>query len=243
MNTNTNPADTFDPYEIAGSEYVPVREYYGRMSATCVAMAFPGEKGSGQKPVPYNPSIHTERQRFVQTEFRLSPLPEQQLSKPVEARWSNYDSDWTKITRKSLIDLGLINAAGNADIRRFDGMYCKLEWVEGFRKNKDESKGNYKTMKITGLYKNEADCRSAYQKEVAGGEAAASAQPVVNDPAKASALAFIESIIQNAWKVPGAQYEDVHEKTDRFIQENAAACAGLTVDSPEVRELLEQIPF
>ena len=60
--------------------------------------------------------------------------------------------------------------------------------------------------------------------------------------AKKIALQFIETTIQSAYK-NGAQYEDVVEKVRDFIAANAGSCAGLTIDSPEVQNLLNEAPF
>lgn len=244
-----NPnATVMDPWEAAGTEYVPVYEYYGQVQITPVWMVFPGEKGSGQRPVPYNQKAHQGKRPFLQIEARLNALPDQKLSFAMEQKWSSFDQDWQKITMQSIKKLGFILPDGKADMKRFNGQWVKFENVEGFKQNKaNPEKGNYKTWKFTAVYQDRESCRQAFLAEHPqdGNTSAPKATPqpeAVDDPAKKIALQFIETTIQNAYK-SGAQYEDVVEKVRDFIVTNAGSCAGLTIDSPEVRELLDEAPF
>lgn len=245
--SNINPnANVMDPWEAAGTEYVPVYEYYGQVQMTPVWMVFPGEKGSGQRPVVYNPQAHAGKRPFLQIEARLAVIPDQPLNYAVEARWTNYNQDWQKITMPSIKKLGFITSDGNADCKKFNNQWCKLQQVEGFQQNKSNpEKGNYKTWKFTAVYSDRESCRQAFLTEHPqdGTTSAvpAQSQPVI-DPSKKIALQFIETTINEAYK-SGASYEDVVEKVRTFIETNASACAGLTVDSPEVRALLDAIPF
>ena len=245
----TNPnATVMDPWEAAGTEYTPTYDYYGQISLNPVWMVFPGEKGSGARPVPYNPQTHAGKQPFLQIEAKLAPIPDQKLSYPMEMRWNSYDQDWNKITMPSIRSLGFIREDGKCDTKRFNGQWVKLEKVEGFRQNKNNpEKGNYKTWKFTAVYADRDACRNAFLTEhpdsgTPAPTAATAPKPAANDPAKATALQFIDATIKEAYR-NGAQYDEVCEKVDKFITANAAACAGLTIDSPEVRELLDQTPF
>ena len=243
--SNINPnANVMDPWEAAGTEYVPVYEYYGQVQMTPVWMVFPGEKGSGQRPVVYNPQAHAGKRPFLQIEARLNVIPDQPLNYAMEQKWTNFDQDWNKITMPSIRALGFIREDNKCDTKRFNGQWVKLESVEGFRPNKNNpEKGNYKTWKFTAVYKDRDACRQAYLAEHPENGA-----PVTSAPQQSTivpnnvALQFIETTINEAYK-GGAQYEDVVEKVRAFITANASACGGLTVDSPEVRELLEQVPF
>lgn len=246
---SVNPnANVVDPWDLMGQEYVPVYEYYGQVQFNPVYMVFPGEKGSGQKPVPYNPQAHADKRPFLQIEARLSAIPDQKLSFAMEQKWSNFDQDWQKITMPSVRKLGFIKPDNKVDFQRFNGQWVKLENVEGFRQNKtNPEKGNYKTWKFTAVYPDREACRNAFLTEHPqdGNTPApkATTQPAAaDDPAKKIALQFIETTIQGAYK-NGAQYEDVVEKVRDFITANAGSCAGLTIDSPEVRELLDATPF
>ncbi len=246
---SVNPnANVVDPWDLMGQEYVPVYEYYGQIQFTPVMMVFPGEKGSGQRPVPYNPQAHQGKRPFLQIEARLSAIPDQKLSFAMEQKWSNFDQDWQKITMPSVRKLGFIKPDNKVDFQRFNGQWVKLENVEGFRQNKtNPEKGNYKTWKFTAVYPDREACRNAFLTEHPqdGNTPAPKATPqpaAADDPAKKIALQFIETTIQGAYK-NGAQYEDVVEKVRDFITANAGSCAGLTIDSPEVRNLLDEAPF
>ncbi len=243
--SNINPnANVMDPWEAAGTEYVPVYEYYGQVQLTPVWMVFPGEKGSGQRPVVYNPQAHAGKRPFLQIEARLNVIPDQPLSYAMEMKWTNFDQDWNKITMPSIRALGFIREDNKCDTKRFNGQWVKLESVEGFRQNKtNPEKGNYKTWKFTAVYADREACRNAYLTQHPDSSTAATATPAQSTivPNKV-ALQFIETTINEAYK-SGASYEDVVEKVRTFIETNASACVGLTVDSPEVRELLDQTPF
>lgn len=248
MGTQNNPNANvlMDPWEAMGTEYVPTYEYYGQVQINGVWMVYPGEKGSGQKPVPYNPQAHQGKRPFLQIEARLSVIPDQPLSYSVESRWTNYNQDWQKITMPSIKKLGFITPDGNADCKKFNGQWCKLQQVEGFQQNKNApEKGNYKTWKFTAVYADRESCRQAFLAEHpqdgAPATVPAQSKPVI-DPSTKIALQFIETTINEAYK-NGAQYEDVVDKVEKFITANSAACAGLTIDSPEVRDLLDQPPM
>ena len=251
MATKQNPNANVlpDPWDAMGTEYVPTYEYYGQVSINGLWMVFPGEKGSGQKPVPYNPQTHAGMRPFLQIEARLAPIPDQQLSFAMEMRWTNFDQDWNKITMPSIRALGFIRQDGVCDVKKLNSTWVKLESVEGFRPNRSNpEKGNYKTWKFTAAYTDREACRQAFLAEhpasnsqQTAAQATATAAPA-NDPMKTMALKFIETTIQEAYKA-GAQYEEAVDKTAKFIETNAASCAGLTIDSPEVRELLDQPPF
>lgn len=246
--SSVNPnANVVDPWDLMGTEYVPVYEYYGQIQFTPMMMVFPGEKGSGQRPVPYNPQAHAGKRPFLQIEARLNAIPDQKLNFAMELKWTNFDQDWNKITQPSVRKLGFIKPDNTVDFKRFNNQWVKFESVEGFRQNKtNPEKGNYKTWKFTAVYPDREACRQAFLAEhPQDGTPAAAAAPAPatdNNPGKKIALQFIETTIQGAYK-NGAQYEDVVDKVRDFIAANADSCAGLTIDSPEVRELLEYIPF
>jgi len=236
-----------DPWEAMGTEYVPTYSYYGQVSISGIWMVFPGTKGSGAKPVPYNPATHNGLRPFLQIEAKLAVIPDQKLSYPMEQKWANYDQDWNKITMPSVRTLGFIRPDGKTDFQKLNGKYVSLEQVEGFSPNRNNpEKGNYKTWKFTAVYNSLEECRQAYLSEHPSADNTpapkAKAPKPETDPMKAMALQFIETTIHEAYK-NGAQYEDAYEKAKQFIETNAGSCAGLTIDSPEVRELLDQPPF
>ena len=51
-----------------------------------------------------------------------------------------------------------------------------------------------------------------------------------------SALVFVRSIAENAMKAGN----DVGDAVDVFLSQNAAVCAGLKIDSPEIQSLLKE---
>lgn len=233
-------AQTYDPWEAAENAKERERAYYGKIMVDCVAMVFPAK---GQRPVVFVPGQYPNAQPFSQISIQLDPLPEMQLSKPVANNWQDWNADWIKITAPSIKDLGFIKPNGGVDLHGFNEKWVKFTYEPGFSKNKDPEKPNYKTMKFVALYPNEAECRKAYLQENtsqsginANPAAVPAAAAAPSDPAVASAMIFVRSIAENAMRAGNP----VPETVDDFLQKNAAACAGLTISSPEVQALLQE---
>ncbi|MBQ1507091.1 MAG: hypothetical protein IIZ36_01545, partial [Ruminococcus sp.] len=137
----TTTQSSYDPWEAAGTEPTNTREYYGQILMDCVAMVFPGEKGSGQRPVVYDPTRHAGKRPFTQITATLDPLPEMGLTRETSSNWQNYSSDWLKITMPSIKNLGAFsNDKGGVDLRKFNKQWVKFQFVPGFVKNKDPEK-------------------------------------------------------------------------------------------------------
>lgn len=231
-------AQTYDPWEAAENAKERERAYYGRVMVDCVAMVFPAR---GQRPVVFVPGQYPNAQPFSQISIQLDPLPEMQLSRPVSNNWQDWNADWVKITMPSIKGLGFVKPNGGADLKHFNGQWIKFTYEPGFTKNRDPEKPNYKTMKFIALYPGEADCRKAYLQENTS-QTGINANPAPvkaaapSSPAVESAMIFVRSIAENALKVGNP----VPEAVDDFLQKNAAACAGLTISSPEVQALLQE---
>lgn len=237
MNSN------YDAWNAAGTEYVSKREYYGRILVDCVAMVFPGAKGSGQKPVPYDPTIHANARPFTQISLQLDPLAELNLSYPIERNLSNFDADWNKITMPSIRQIGFVTADGKCDLRKFDNSWVKFEIIPGFRKNRDPSKENYTTMKFTAAYKDEAACRKAYLEENgADAEFTTTTAPATESADASAAMPFIKAVIKDA-RNKGKDVGGILDEVKKFIADNAEVCAGLSITSPEVIDAINEPPF
>ena len=239
--------NNFDVWTMAGTEYVSKREYYGQILVDCVLMVFPGPKGSKNRPVPFDASVHKGLQPFVQITMTLDPLPEMQLSRPMENNWANFDQDWTKITMPSIRKLGFVTADGGCDLRKFDHTFVKFEFIPGFRKNRDPDKENYKTMKFTASYADETACRTAYLAENSANaensqpEETAAAAPASDDN-DSTAMAFIKSVIKDSYK-KGKDVGGVLNDVKTFIANNKEMCAGLSITNPAVIEAINEPPF
>lgn len=229
--------NNMNAWEMAGEIPTNTRDYFGQINLDCVMMVFPGAKGSGQRPVVYDPNQHKGKQPFVQITATLNPLPEMQLTRETSRNWQNYNSDWTKITMPSIRKLGFVNSEGKCDLIKFNNSWVKFQFVPGFTKNKDPEKPNYTTMEFLAVFKGEEECRAAYLAE--NGEE--SEAPQHTEPqsqtseAVASALVFVRSIAENAMKAGNS----VPEAVDAFLTQNSAVCAGLKIDSPEIQNMLK----
>lgn len=230
--------NNLNAWEMAGEIPTNTRDYFGQINLDCVLMVFPGVKGSGQRPVVYDPNAHKGKQPFVQITATLNPLPEMQLTRETSRNWQNYNSDWTKITMPSIRKLGFVNTDGKCDLVKFNGQWVKFQFVPGFTKNKDPEKPNYTTMEFLAVYKNEAECRVAYLAENGeDSESTVKAEPQSQtSEAVESALKFVRSIAENAMKAGNS----VPEAVDAFLAQNAAVCAGLKIDSPEIQAMLKE---
>lgn len=230
---------TYDPWEAAESAKERERAYYGKVMVDCVGMVFPGK---GQRPVVYDPNQYPTLQPFTQISIQLDPLPEMQLSRPVSNNWQDWSADYLKITMPSIKALGFIKSDGGVNLRAFNNQWVKFTYEPGFTKNRDPEKPNYKTMKFVALYPSEAECRKAYLQEntsqapIDANTAPAPATAAAPSPAVASALVFVRSIAENAMRAGNP----IPEAVDDFLQKNAAACAGLTITSPEIVSLLKE---
>ena len=232
---------TYDAWEAAENAKPVERAYYGKAMVDCVALVFPGK---GQKPVVFVPGQYPGARPFTQITIQLDPLPEMQLSRPVSSNWQDWSADWMKITMPSIKALGFTKQNGGADLRAFNGQWIKFVFEPGFTKNRDPEKPNYKTMKFCGLYPDEDACRKAYLQENTSAAgigavpqgAAVNTEPAKKDPAVTAALAFVRSIAENAMKAENP----IPEAVDDFLKKNAAACAGLTIESPEIQALLQE---
>ena len=236
--------NSYDAWNAAGTEYVSKREYYGRILVDCVAMVFPGQKGSGQKPVPYDPQVHQGARPFTQISLQLDPLPEMNLSYPIERNLSNFDADWNKITMPSIRQVGYVTADGRCDLHKFDKSYVKFEIIPGFRKNKDPNKENYTTIKFTAAYKSEAECRKAYLEENgADAEFANAATSSTEQKADTSAaMEFVKAVIKKS-REDGKDVGGILDDVKKFIADSGPLCAGLSITSPEVIEAINEPPF
>lgn len=228
-------SNEYNAWKMAGAEPANTREYYGQILIDCVLMVFPGEKGSGMQPEPYDKAKHGNKRPYVQINATLDPLPEMQLTRETSSRWQNYSADWLKITMPSIKKLGFTCSDGSCDLEDFNNKWVKFQFVPGFNKNRDPEKPNYKTMEFLKVYKNEAECRQDYLAE--NGESSIPSEPKSTaDSAVASALVFVRSIAENAMKAGN----DVPDAVDDFLEKNSAACAGLKIDSPEIQNLLKE---
>ena len=230
--------DNLNAWKMAGEIPTNTRDYFGQINLDCVLMVFPGAKGSGQRPVVYDPNVHKGKQPFSQITATLNPLPEMQLTRETSRNWQNYNSDWTKITMPSIRKLGFVDSDGACDLQKFNGAWVKFQFVPGFQKNKDPEKPNYTTMEFLEVYKNESACRKAYLAEngdVAEDTSYTEPKSTASDAVK-SALVFVRSIAENAMKAGN----EVPEAVDAFLTQNSAVCAGLKIDSPEIQALLKE---
>lgn len=225
----------------AGREIVRTDEYWGRIKVAAAPMAF---SGKGQKPAPYDPTIHDAKNRFIEIEMILDPLPECPTRFPVTMRIADFSPDWQKIGLRSVKECGLVTDSGSADMRRLADSFVRVAQVPGFTKNKNPEKENYRTLKFLRVFANEADCRADYY-ETTGEDPntePAPQQPAASAANVAIALDFVKSYVkaQRSLKTPD---DRLRIGLKQFISENKMVGDVLSIDSPEVVAILNEPPF
>lgn len=225
----------------AGREIVRTDEYWGQIKVAAAAMAFAGK---GQKPAPFDPAIHSTKNRFIEIEMILDPLPECPTRFPVTMRVADFSLDWQKIGLRSVKECGLVTDSGAADMHRLADSFVRVAQVPGFTKNKDPEKENYRTLKFLKVFANEADCRADYY-EATGEDpntAPAPQQPTASTANVAIALDFVKSYVkaQRSLKTPN---DRLRIGLKQFISENKMVGDVLSIDSPEVAAILDEPPF
>lgn len=237
---------SLDAFDAAGVEVSNDYEYYGKILIDCAFMVFPGEKGSGVKPVPYDPQAHQGLRPFVQIDMQLDALPECKVQYAVKGNWPNYSQDWNKITMPSIRALGFVKDDGGLDLKKFNGTWVKCTKKTGYRKNQDPTKENYKTLVFLSSYATEQECHDAFETEHGSSAGAIDAEMGTGtvdtgqgsgklDPA---ALAFVAYIVKEKARELGSDEVKVREAVKAWLAANADTCKGLTVETPEVEELI-----
>lgn len=228
----------------AGREIVRTDEYWGQIKVAAAAMAFAGK---GQKPAPFDPAIHSAKNRFIEIEMILDPLPECPTRFPVTMRVADFSADWQKIGLRSIKECGLVTDSGTADMHRLADSFVRVAQVPGFTKNRDPEKENYRTLKFLKVFANEADCRADYYDAIgetpdAPVSTQRAAAPKAASPNVTIALDFVKSYVkaQRSLKTPESEIRD---GLKRFISENKMVGDVLSIDSPEVTEILNEPPF
>ncbi len=229
----------------AGAEINYTNEYWGQVQIDCAKMVFPGDKGSKEKPVLYEETVHKDKKPFLQLEILVDVLPECQAQFPVTLKTPTYAKDWQKIGIPSIKDLGLVTDQNGADLEKLNGMWARVAQVPGFQKNKDPEKENYKTLKFVKVFASQAECLADF--EAAQGEyvhdTERDAGVATLSGNKQIALDFIESFIKAQYGI-GKKADEVEKELKKFIAETPIVSSQLTFESPEVVELLNGItPF
>jgi hypothetical protein len=185
-----------DPWKLADEAKPRDFEYFGQMMADVWFGFFPG---GGQKPIAFDPAQHPIDKRTVMIDIQIIPIAAQNVDFDIRKNYTDFSTDWTKITLPS------IKALGVDGLRALNGKFVRVAQVPGKREKKDEN-GNktgefYTTFKFLEIYADEAACVTAYEGNSSHTEQN-DPQPVTTGISadQQTALKFSRAVIENTVK-------------------------------------------
>ena len=231
--TKTPTATNDDPWSVADNAKPRALEYYGQVKADVWFGYFPGD---GAKPIPFDPAIHPADKRTAQIEIHIIPIPEQSVSWDIYQGYSDFSTDWTKITLPS------IKAIGFDGLKNLNGRWVRVAMADGKREKKDKATGQktgefYPTFKFIEAYADQAACSVAY-----AGNSHHTEQPPLpdaGDAEKKSALAFATVIVKQS-VAKGGDLTSIIADVTTGIAGMPMLNKHFTGDSPEILTLIQE---
>jgi hypothetical protein len=224
-----------DPYERAANAQLKPREYWGQIKVDAYLCVLVRGKGK----VQYDPAIHPEEQARTAISVAVLPLPEQNITYPVERELIAESAEWIKIVWPSLRKFNL------ASPREAKDRWCKCHFVPTGRTytGKDGVEKEATTLEFLELYADEAACRAAYraatgqEEDLVIEDIEQAPIPAPDTKRKEAALEFVKVLVK--------QFGGDHGQLATQMAAIPMIAEFFTVDSPEVRELLEavEMPF
>lgn len=223
---------TIDPYERAAKAQLRPREFWGQVQIDawlCVLVM-------GKGKVPFDPAQHREDRACTALNIAVLPLPEQNITFPIERELIAESNEWIKIVWPSLRQFDLETP------KDAKGKWCRARFVPTGRTytNANGEEKEATTFEFLALYDSEDACRAAYLEgsnnpaadHGSGGETGTA----VNDPERHTALEFVKVLA----KAHGGDAETLAAEMAKM----PLIAKHFSIDSPEVQELLtENIPF
>jgi hypothetical protein len=231
----------FDPYASASDPTVQTYDLFGQIEIN----AWAGALVKGQGRIPFDPT-NPNHKRLTIIDVFVQPLAEIDIKYPktLECHWVAEFPEWAKITLPSIKALGVDN------VREINGKWARVARVpNGKQYEKKDAQGNptgemrdETTFKFISFFADEDACRSAYL--AAGGQVGVNGNngnnvPVtVEEGEKATALAFLKVIVQNAAK--GKDLGDAQTATETAIAQYPTVAKFFGLQSEETQVLIAQ---
>lgn len=227
--------------------------YYGKCLMTFWEGKFPRDENNKivGKPVRWNEG-DDPKQRLIMVDMMLDLCAGCTSNYPIQFSLPKHDKDLQKIIIPSLVELGAVKPNGDADFSLAKDHFVKLQQVEGTRprdKN-DPDKGHWNTYKFLAIYQSEEECLNAMaldngEDDLPGVPAASTApkkRDSKQDQRRAAALEFCRVAI-GTYK--GMKAEEIKQAAQNFIQSNPNVKPFVTIDDPEITEMISEasIPF
>jgi len=229
-NVNSN-----DPWDVAEKEQPRGFEFYGQVHADANFIFFPG---GGATPVPFDAGIHPANKRVTEIEFRIIPIPEQEISWDESLKILTFSKEWHEIVKPSIDALGLDK------LRDINNKWVRVAKVPGFRKRLDRDTGEdtgefWATYKFMELYADERVCREAYTGEAQNANAASfTKNDPIEDQSKKTAFTFMK-----VWIAKAAAYlqdrEMVEADVKSEIDKNNLISNYYSIDHPDVQKAID----
>lgn len=245
--TNERTNSMYDPYEDAMTPEPD--HFHGQVNVEAFQGFF--EKGVGA--TPYDENAHGDRKHYLIIHFEFTPVdPARKVFSVNTVKWS---PEFNQVLRPSLelvseqlasiksLVVGQFNP-----LKEVTSMYVKCERIPRPGNKEGET---WTTMKFQAVYPDEATCVAAWEADTGeqlGGSPVADLpfmpddvkkESPVQDPQRASMAAFLPAL----WVQSG---QDII-KMAGLLKDNPMIGAHFTVESPEVREVMnetqDEIPF
>jgi len=220
-----------DPWESADNPQLRAFDYWGVVTLSMYFAIL--QKGIGK--VPFDPQVHSLDQRVTVIEILLSPLAEQNVSRPPERSMIAESKEWAGFVLPSIKALGI-------SARELNGKYVRAHMKptgETYTKN-DETKDK-STFEFLKIFPSEDECRKDYLASK-GSNGSPTPAAVANggngsNKEKETAAKFLPVIVANA--VNGQKDLEVIRKS---LAVSLASYSQInkffTVDSPQVMTLI-----
>lgn len=233
-----------DLMNAAGEEITYSNIYYGKCLMTFWEGKFPRDAAGNicGAPVRWNEGDPI-KDRMIMVEITMDLLPGCKSNYPVSLRCSHRDRDWQKIVLPSIREAGAVNTEGKTEMSLIKDHYIKVQQVEG-TKPRDKSnpdKGNWNTLKVLAIYKDEAEAINAMATETGEGPepvatVTAPAVDLTTDPRRKAALEFCKVAIQT---YSGLPEEEIKAKTAEFISRSDTIRPYVSIDDPEIIAMMD----
>lgn len=230
----------------AAEEPVFSNVFYGKCLLTVWLGKFPEGGGAPVRWVEGDP----ESAKRTMIDFMLDLAPGSTAKFPVKQRMNKKDRDWWGIMLPSMKDAGAVDDKGHVDLKLVKDHWVKIEQVEGsrLRDKNDPEKGHWNTYKFLEIYKDEDACIKAMaldngtEPEETPAPAAPKRGKAKNDERRQAALEFCRVTIGTC---KGMKPDEIRKTADVFIQNNPNVAPYVTVDDPEIQEMINEysIPF
>lgn len=227
-----------DPYEAANDPQVRsggASDYYGQILLDMYFAVL--VKGMGK--VPFDPQQHSVDKRVTAIKMEIIPLAEMNISWPVMRETIAENREWAGIVLPSIKALGL----SPREVHNKWGHIVRKETGDTYVSKKDGKTYPVTTFAFVQVFKDEAECRAAYQAFSSGaGTAPAQQQPAPSgngaSKEKETAAKFLKPIVANACMGKNGDLTAINQTLAAALANMPQIAKYFTVDSPEVMTLV-----